>query len=358
MNYQIGLSIMVLAFSACMKVTKKGETENSTTENQIEETRLKLNSDQSLAQNDIQIIYHGEPEPNRYTVILKWPESNNSILRVFHTGDEDGLDSVENSLLIKSKIGGKTEKIRIEQLDSITEKRKAAFTIEIKPPEDMVFSGQTILSEDLIKTTERLFIFAAARIYTQQFNLKIKAIKVISEEGALITNFPKESAAPLEQTGLSGGMIEIFSTEAVGRLKIELNGQNGGNGRLGTPDAISYNGMVLPANTLVSNSVNIHSCPGNRGGLAGKTGSLVFSADVSNNFILLAETELSKAGLPGEMTYKCFETHIYPEYKKLCRPLNFQKCESNFDISMNKIGESGQICTKLSRSENFKCEKK
>ncbi len=291
-------------------------------------------------------------------MILKWPAHKNSIVRVFQSDDEDGVETVENSLVLKNRMGGKFEKIRIEQFEILTEKRKASFTVEIKPPEDQIFSGLIVLNEDYIQTTERLFILGNARVYTQQFNLKVKAQKIFSEEGALITNFPLESSAELEKKGLSGGQIEIFATEAVGRLKIILNGQNGGVGRLGTPDAMLYQGMVLHANALVPDSINLRSCPGNRGGLAGKSGSLVFSADESNNFILLSETELAKAGLPGEMTFKCFETHIYPEYKKLCRPINFQKCESNFDISMNKIGESGQICTKFNRTDNFKCEKK
>lgn len=358
MNYQIGLSILVLAFTACMKVTKKGEVENNATETQVEQRMPELKSEQILDSSDFQIIYSGEKEPNQYSVNLKWPQLKNSVIRIFHSGDDQGAEIVENSFMMQNKKGGQSEKIRIEQYDTATEKRKSVFTLEIKPPEDLVFSGLQVLSEDLIKAAERLFILADARIYAQQFNLKIKTHKIIAEEGSLITNFPSDSSADLEKVGLSGGLIEIFSTEAVGRLKIVLNGQSGGSGRLGTPEAKLFDGMILRADTLVSGSTLLQSCPGNSGGQGGKSGSLVFSVDESKDFILLSDIELSKSGLSGETNFKCFETHIYYEFKKLCRPVNLQKCESNFDLHQKSEGSSGQMCIKLDQKENFKCSKK
>ena len=143
-----------------------------------------------------------------------------------------------------------------------------------------------------------------------------------------------------------------------GRLKIILNAQNGGAGRFGNPLAKRFMGMIVPGDSLVAEDGIIPACLGNRGGLAGKSGSLVFSTDESKEFILLAETELAKAGSSGDVSFKCFETHLYPEFKKICRPIHSQKCESNLDIPMSKIGESGQICTKFNRTDNFKCEKK
>ena len=134
----------------------------------------------------------------KYSVILKWPEIKNSTVRIFHSGDDQGTEVFENSFVMQNKMGGQSEKIRIEHYDSITEKRKSVVTLEIKPPEDIVFSGQNVLSEDFIKTAERLFILADARIYVQQFNLKIKANKIISEDGALFTNFPSDSSADLD----------------------------------------------------------------------------------------------------------------------------------------------------------------
>lgn len=358
MNYQIGLSILVLAFTACMKVTKKGEAENNNTETQVEQRMPDIKSEPNLDLSDFQVVYSGEKEPNKYSVILKWPELKNSTVRIFHSGDDQGTEIVENSFVMQNKLGGQSEKIRIEHYDSVTQKRKSVVTLEIKPPEDIVFSGQRVLSDDLIKTAERLFILADARIYVQQFNLKIKANKIISEDGAIISNFPIESKADLERAGLSGGLIEIFSAEAVGRLKIVLNGQNGGSGRLGTPDAKIFQGMIIHSSSLVSDSTFAPFCPGNTGGQGGKSGSLVFSVDESKDFILLSDIELSKSGPSGETNFKCFETHIYPEFKKLCRPINLQKCESNFDSHQKSDGPSGQMCIKLDQKENFKCSKK
>lgn len=358
MNYQIGLSILVLAFTACMKVTKKGEAENNKAETQVEQRMPDVKSDQNLDLSDFQVLYSGEKEPNKYSVILKWPEIKNSTVRIFHSGDDQGTEVFENSFVMQNKMGGQSEKIRIEHYDSITEKRKSVVTLEIKPPEDIVFSGQNVLSEDFIKTAERLFILADARIYVQQFNLKIKANKIISEDGALFTNFPSDSSADLEKSGLSGGLIELFSTEAVGRLKIVLNAQNGGRGRLGTPEAKIIDGMILRPDTIVSGSTLLQFCPGNSGGQGGKSGSLVFSVDESRDFILLSDIELSKPGLSGETNFKCFETHIYSEFKKICRPVNLQKCESTFDLYQKSDGPSGQMCIKLDQKENFKCSKK
>ncbi len=358
MNYQIGLSILVLAFTACMKVTKKGEVENSVNETQVEQRIPELKSEPSLVLSDFQVIYSGQKEPNQYSVILRWPQLKNSIIRIFHTGDDQGTDIHENSFMMQNKKGGQSEKIRIEQYDSITEKRKSVVTLEINPPEDLVLSGQNLLSEDLIKTAERLFILADARIYGQQFNIKIKSRKIIAEEGSLISNFPSGSTADLEKGGLSGGLIEIISTEAVGRLKIVLNGQSGGSGRLGTPEAKIFQGMVIRSHSTVSDVTFVPVCPGNSGGQGGKSGSLVFSVDESKDFILLSDIELSQSGSSGETNFKCFETHIYPDFKKLCRPVNLQKCESNFDSNKNIFGQSGQMCIKLDQKENFKCSKK
>ena len=145
MNYQIGLSILVLAFTACMKVTKKGEVEKSATETQVEQKMPEQKSEKNLVASDFQVTYSGEKEPNQYSVILKWPQLKNSIVRIFQSGDDQGAEIVENSFVMQNKKGGQSERIRIEHYDTTTEKRKSAFNLEIKPPEDLVFSGLHVL---------------------------------------------------------------------------------------------------------------------------------------------------------------------------------------------------------------------
>ena len=127
---------------------------------------------------------------------------------------------------------------------------------------------------------------------------------------------------------------------------------------MGTPNATSIQGMILPENHFLDQAFQLPECLGNHGANAGKSGSLVFSAENAKEFILLTDMNLAAAGANGETNFKCFETHIYPEFRKVCRPLNYKQCSSNFGTLTVGPGLSGQICTKLDKDQAFRCEKK
>lgn len=82
------------------------------------------------------------------------------------------------------------------------------------------FLGQKADLETLVLKNE-------SNLYANENNLEIKARTLISQGGRLST-FLKDSRAPKDQNGLSGGLLQIKAAVAIGDLIVELRGQNGG----------------------------------------------------------------------------------------------------------------------------------
>lgn len=67
-----------------------------------------------------------------------------------------------------------------------------------------------------------------SRFYTQGGNVRIEVKELIADH-AQIRSFREGAQAPANQTGRSGGHLEIVADHAVGDLDIELNGEKGGD---------------------------------------------------------------------------------------------------------------------------------
>ncbi len=360
MKYQFGLSILVLALTAtfsvgCMKVKKKDEVVQQTA-TEVQQA-IDENPEQfALSPSSLKIKYHGQPIPNQYTAELLWPNSTTkSIYRII--GDKNvSTETTENSLTLNQLKGGIEIKIIFEQYEIATQKRLASFDVIISPPEDYVFDGVISLVENLDKNVERLFFTANAKVYTNQFNLKITAKNIYSEFGATLSNFPEGSVAEMEVVGLSGGKTEIITEHSEGNLQVIMNAQKGGEGRWGWKEVVGD-----PSASLVP-KISFGPYPGcnpNSGAGGGNSGSIFIKINdsESTNFSVATSMMTATGGQAGQL----YESLMYAmPGSRISNVKNFrdtspQVCKNEF--TNGQPGHPGQICTKMSATENFKCEK-
>lgn len=340
MKYQIGLSILVLAFSACMKVKKKDDS------SVVAEARAEQLTEVSQLQNsDLVIKYQGQSKPNQYSAVLSWPQIPGSTFRMINANNEI-FETTENSYTVHNLIGGKEYKIIFEQFTTGDQKRLTVFDVIMSAPVDMLLDGPISLAENVDKTVERLFLTATAKVFTNQFNLKIKSKFIYSEFGALITNFPENFVAAMQTVGLSGGKIEISTTVAEGNLQILMNAQQGGEGLWGwksIPPLIGGTGQS-----------DGPGCLPNSGFDSGNSGTFIFISEQGSKMSFTTDMKVSAGGQIGNyMDSDIFVGTIVDRNKvKLFRYPDCQKIPT-----LGKPGKPGQICMKMNTAENFVCEK-
>lgn len=96
-------------------------------------------------------------------------------------------------------------------------------------PRDYSIEASTELKEDLVVEASRVFFINESKIQTNGFKVTVKADKFYSDN-AEIYSFMTGAKAPLETDGVAGGNVEIKAKEAIGHLRVNLRGQNGGDG--------------------------------------------------------------------------------------------------------------------------------
>lgn len=109
-------------------------------------------------------------------------------------------------------------------------------------PEDKVIDGTVQLSQlnpeeyenhseiqKHLKISGRLYFRAASRLVTNGESVLIEA-DIVQSEGASIMTFENGSQAIDGVHGKSGGLIHLRAKKIIGAFRVELRGQNGGNG--------------------------------------------------------------------------------------------------------------------------------
>lgn len=350
MKQLLRLSILVLVTGTLLtscKVKKKDDVvanEKAITATQQEDVV------ESVNYQDIHIKYVGQKSPNLYSAVVSWPVTKSlSTFRIIDFKNENRETAI-NTITFENLRGGIELKILFEQYSVQDQKRLASFDVIILPPQDLVFDGIVSLTENVDKTVERLFLTSTTKIYTNQFNLNIKAKNIYSEFGAVITNFSEESVAPFDTVGMSGGKTDIQTENAEGNLQVILNSQRGGQGRFGAP-AVSDNDVMAVVSVRPM-------CPGNDGLPAGTSGSFFYQSIEKNDFAVSVRTQITKGGDPGEINFKCHKRNPYVDfYNAYCKPSDPARfnCSTAAEPKIGASSVSGQICVKMNSTENFKC---
>lgn len=350
MKQQLRLSILVLVTGAFLFSCKVKKKEDAVTEEKTVPFTSQEFIGESVAYQEIRIEYVGQNSPNLYSAVVSWPVTKTlSTFRIINSKNEN-KETAANFIKLENLHGGIESKILFEQYSVQDQKRLASFDVIISPPQDLVFDNVVSLTENVDKTVERLFLTSAAKIYTNQFNLNIKAKKIYSEFGAVITNFPTESVAPFDTVGMSGGKIEIQTETADGQLQVVLNSQRGGQGRFGSPAVVDGDIMAVVSVRPV--------CPGNDGRAAGTTGSFFYQSIEKNDFAVSARIMITAGGDPGEINFKCHRRNPYVDfYNTYCKPEDPVRanCNSTAEPKIGPLSLAGQICVKMNSAENFKC---
>lgn len=176
-------------------------------------------------------------EPKKYTLQFSWPqmlEDKSLRIRTSKVLTEMPAQSVFFSHLVDHS------QVINYYFDVLDDKMKIEKTIlkSIKVPVDFVFdSSNQILSNDVDISVNRLFVSGSRPIYTNGYQLNIKANEVYSNDGVIYSFAQQNKKAGSSMDGRSGGSVFIQGNTLKGPLKIQLSGQDGGDGQNGAPFA-------------------------------------------------------------------------------------------------------------------------
>ncbi|MFV8250470.1 hypothetical protein [Bdellovibrio bacteriovorus] len=270
----------------------------------------------------------GEAEPNRYSVLIEWPDASGTVRISESSKILAVVPGVDQKYLHAKVPGGHNAAYLFEQL-SADGRVLASIPLYVGVPADVVISQDTTLKEATTIEAERVFLRSA--IYTHDKSLYITAKEVISDN-ALIRNFPADSKAGREKTGRAGGSINIVAKRSRGNLRVYLNGENGGDGKNGS---ITVKGRHP-------------GCPGSSGGQGGKAGNLNVDISEDSDMSISYENVAAPGGLAGKknsvpMTTPATEAIHPPCHKDAVNGVDGQ------------VGVKGKVCLKLAPSPKFIC---
>ena len=114
-----------------------------------------------------------------------------------------------------------------------TAKIDTSFSKQVKIPRDFVVrEGQNQILENPLNVNR--FFMHNVPLQTFGAEINIKANEFFANDGVIET-FPENSKAPFNTQGRSGGNITLTFATAVGKLKVFMRGENGGDGTNGSP---------------------------------------------------------------------------------------------------------------------------
>lgn len=208
-------------------------------------------------------------------------------------------------------------------------------------------NGVLYLTQDTEIRADEIYLEADSKIYTNQFSLKINSSIFYSDRGAVIQSFADQNMmAPVEQSGLNGGVVEIKTDIAKGNLQVRMNGQSGGPGRGGwteyTPSDLFFEGFRRVA------------CKPNSGKNAGRSGSFFVETNDSLDFYVSATMEIAHGGLIGPVYEKAGYIFTEPDYQTRFKSHN-EGCL--IEPHAGEAGSAGQICMKLKVEDSPRCER-
>lgn len=323
--------IALMTLSACMKVKKKEEAESAA---KVEVQSTEAHAVSVLSEDKLSVQYIPTEEPNNYTARISWPQANGSLRFILPDGQV--FTSESNEIEIPNQSFQKKINLTVDQVDQNSQKLIAHFSLSLQAPQDWVVASAVYFQQNEEVNVERIFFLQGAQIYTQQFNVKIRAKKLISAQGTLIANFPEGSTAAIETAGLSGGTIDLKVEEARGSLDFLLNGQRGGQGKNGWKES-------------TSEFAGAEKCAPNSGANSGNSGSLIYDVQFQDQFMSTKKMVLVSGGVQGTLLESIMYIGPKPENKA-----RRENCANN--PVDGQAGKPGKICVKNYQLNKFDCE--
>ena len=206
-----------------------GESLNLDDENQNTESGDQINS---LSLPDfVRFSVTATTEPEKYIVYWSWPRIiDNKKLRI---RQEQILSVAEPSQQTFSHEVSHNQNLNytFEILDE-NYKIEKSFTKVVKVPKDLVIrESNSNFNENTKLVVERVFINKVPLV-TNGHKVEIQTQELISDSGILET-FAANAKAEKDQHGRSGGEITIKAKSAMGRLRVVMRGEIGGDGAEG-----------------------------------------------------------------------------------------------------------------------------
>lgn len=261
--------------------------------------------------------------PHQYQILVSWPaEVTNVVIedsgkRIF---ESDSVRQYTHPIKDNSKFN-----FRVFAYDS--DKPVLIGEFSGLTPRDYSIEASTELKQDLNIEAARVFLANQAKIQTNGFKLAIKADKIYSDNVEIYSFLPG-AKAPFEADGASGGSVEIRAKVAVGHLRVNLRGQNGGDGFDGKPWDIraasggrGRNGAHECARASVggigiggplkcwctrnpdnggTGANGAKGRDGTRAGRGGNSGSLLVEVQEKTEFVVEPFQTVGLAGIPGK----------------------------------------------------------
>jgi hypothetical protein len=237
-------------------------------------------------------------EPGHYKVLLPvLPEA-----QIVHRSMVSVTDS--SKLLTISKPG---ETLLDDQVESDHEYlyeqgviQDGQFTVlqaqKVRIPKDMEIGSELILAKDETWDIDgRVFFYESGYITTNGFTFILKAGQLLGNSGT-IRSFGRGSKAGIGQAGRSGGNIRIFAKTASGQLKVEMRGQNGGDGAKG---ADCKDWSKCPQAPIEYKTNGLAGFPGGDGMSGGNSGTFQIKLTEAHQLLVLVTAEYGLGGAGG-----------------------------------------------------------
>ncbi|MFZ3231727.1 MAG: hypothetical protein WA160_16080 [Pseudobdellovibrio sp.] len=291
----------------------------------------------SLTEDQIKIDYVPLDSPNKYNVTVTWPSFDGYVRIIDNEKQILNEDtSNEDSFTFENFEGGTQKDYSIETY-SKERGLKKDWQLSIKPPRDLVFSGEVYLQENFISAADRVFILDNTTIYSMNFDMTLNFSKLYLGNNSKIAAFPTGLKAAEQTSGRSSGHIKFSGKVAKGKLKVTLNSEEGGNGATGGISC--FGGWIRDV------------CEGGSGGDSGKLGALVIELEDASVFYLESEILRPKGGIvgqkySGDLNGVCIQHPSNIDSLPNCKVVPRVGTDAN----------GGSICTKFGIGASYACK--
>ncbi|MFZ3229915.1 MAG: hypothetical protein WA160_06910 [Pseudobdellovibrio sp.] len=330
--------ILMLLVSSCSKESLFEKQETLPAEVKVNENEKK----ESISQDQIKVKIVGIPDqPNKYQVQFTWPEYDGYV-RIFDGQKVLNENQTEGTSFVIDDIDGGSVLNLIVEVYGKTIKSRETSNIKLNIPKDLVLSGEIYIQDNTIKSASRIFIAENTVIYNQQFNLEYDFDELHVASGVVFQNFPTGAKASDSIDGRSGGYVKLIGKLGVGKVQFVSNSEIGGNG-INPPPRCQMSRSDDPQIEKVID------CFGGSGRSSGHRGSFSVSLETNGGLEITSQIlDVIGGGFGAASNIT----------RKYCDINNFNPPECLTPGVNGSAATGGQICSKLSSSDQTVCYEK
>lgn len=219
----VGAAI-IFAYGCSDKMFDKAE--EPLTEPQIERVKV-------LSKNLIKVSYTPTSTPNVYNADLTWPNFDGSIKILNSENKYLNYEPItKNNFTITNLQGGDESTYVIETYNQ-DQNVKRQIEIKLLPPKDLVVTGVLTATKNDSITYGRIFMTDGSKLFSNEFIFQVNFNELVIGNNVEIGNFAVNQRAPLDADGRNGGILQLRGKKITGQVKININGEHGGNGSEG-----------------------------------------------------------------------------------------------------------------------------